>query len=131
MPDAKFAAMMSTQDHPWPSIPAPGLLTALDRKTASSGFAAMPFPSLRRLSAPSAPKGTAIPAVFQQGDFWFDYVTKCRRAGSFGRRMYGFDPVFREMSSSPPGTTGPLPWPRVGLERIVEALEQAEVKDAE
>jgi len=71
MPDAKFAAMMSTQNKPWPSIPAPGLLPALDRKTGKQWIRsdAISIPG-----APSAPAGTAIPPVFRQGDFWFDYV---------------------------------------------------------
>ncbi len=71
MPDAKFAAMMSTQSTPWPSIPAPGLLPALDRKTGKQWVRSDAIPIA---GAPSAPKGTAIPSVFQQGDFWFDYV---------------------------------------------------------
>ncbi len=71
MPDSKFAAMMSTQDHPWPSIPAPGLLTALDRKTGEKWVRS---DCIQIAGAPSAPPGTKVPAVFQQGDFWFDYV---------------------------------------------------------
>ena len=71
MPDAKFAAMMSTQSTPWPSIPAPGLLTALDRKTGNQWVRS---DAISVPGAPSAPKGTVVPAVFQQGDFWFDYV---------------------------------------------------------
>ena len=71
MPDAKFAAMMSTQSTPWPSIPAPGLLPALDRKTGKQWVRSDAIPIA---GAPPAPKGTAIPSVFQQGDFWFDYV---------------------------------------------------------
>ena len=74
MPDAKFAAMMSTQDHPWPSIPALGLLSALDRKTGKQWVRSDAIPIAEAPDAPSAPKGTAIPAVFKQGDFWFDYV---------------------------------------------------------
>lgn len=70
MPDAKFAAMMSTQNKPWPSIPAPGLLTALDRKTGKQWIRS---DAIAISGAPSAPKGTVVPAVFQQGDFWFDY----------------------------------------------------------
>lgn len=71
MPDAKFAAMMSTQSKPWPSIPAPGLLPALDRKTRNQWIRS---DAIAIAGAPSAPKGTAIPPVFHQGDFWFDYV---------------------------------------------------------
>jgi len=71
MPDAKFAAMMSTQSQPWPSIPAPGLLTALDRKTGKQWVRS---DAIDIAGAPSAPKGTSVPAVFQQGQFWFDYV---------------------------------------------------------
>jgi hypothetical protein len=71
MPDAKFAAMMSTQKQPWPSIPAPGLLTALDRKTGKQWIRSDAIPIS---GAPSAPAGTVVPPVFQQGDFWFDYV---------------------------------------------------------
>jgi metallo-beta-lactamase superfamily protein len=71
MPDAEFAAMMSTQNKPWPSIPAPGLLPALDRKTGKQWIRS---DAIAIAGAPSAPKGTAIPPVFHQGAFWFDYV---------------------------------------------------------
>ena len=73
MPDAKFAAMMSTQDQPWPSIPAPGLLTALDRKTGKQWIRS---DAISISGAPSAPAGTVVPPVFQQGAFWFDYVVR-------------------------------------------------------
>jgi hypothetical protein len=71
MPDTKFAAMMSTQNQPWPSIPAPGLLTALDRKTGKQWVRSDAIPIT---GAPPAPAGTTVPAVFKPGDFWFDYV---------------------------------------------------------
>ncbi len=70
MPDAKFAAMMSTQSRPWPSIPAPGLLPALDRKTGKQWVRS---DAIAISGAPSAPAGTVVPPVFQEGDFWFDY----------------------------------------------------------
>ena len=69
MPDAKFAAMMSTQSKPWPSIPAPGLLTALDRKTGKQWVRS---DAIFISGAPSAPAGTKTPAVFKLGDFWYD-----------------------------------------------------------
>lgn len=71
MPDAKFAAMMSTQSTPWPSIPAPGLLTALDRKTGKQWIRSDAIPVK---GVPAAPTGMQIPAVFSPGDFWCDYV---------------------------------------------------------
>ena len=64
MPDGQFAAMISTQSTPWPSIPYGNLMDALNRKTHKQVVR-----SDQALDA-AAP----LPGGFTKGDFWVDYT---------------------------------------------------------
>jgi hypothetical protein len=71
MGGASLAAMVSTQNKPWPSIPRLPLLEAIRKRTRNR----MVRSDSLQLKEP-APKGPAIdrmPAGFTQGDMWFDY----------------------------------------------------------
>ena len=70
-PDKAFAAHISTQDKPWPSIPFAKMLTELNTK--ASGY--VRSDSIPIGSAPNAPKGPTYKALpgFTLGDFWSDY----------------------------------------------------------
>jgi hypothetical protein len=65
-----FAAMVSTQNVPWPVIPRLPLLEALDEKTAHKMLRSdsIPVPG-----APPGPSVAVLPAGFRQGAFWFEY----------------------------------------------------------
>jgi hypothetical protein len=69
MTQGAFAAMVSTQNEPWSSIPLPNLLTAIAVK--SSGV--VRSDSIRIQGAPEGPVIAQLPAEFEQGAFWFDY----------------------------------------------------------
>jgi len=71
-PNKAFAAMISTQDVPWPSIPFDKMLTVL--KSKSTGY--VRSDSIPVASAKKAPKGPAYVAQpgFALGEFWCDYV---------------------------------------------------------
>jgi len=76
MPQGRFAAMMSTQNVPWASIPRPALEKALD---ARAGGALMRSDSLEVKDAPSGPKIGTLPKGFQSGNpaksqYWIDYT---------------------------------------------------------
>jgi len=68
MTKGKFAAMMSTQNKPWPSIPFGKLEAKLNEK--ASGWVRSDS-----ISVPKAPKGPAakLKTGFSQGPFWYDY----------------------------------------------------------
>jgi beta-lactamase superfamily II metal-dependent hydrolase len=71
MGGGSFAAMVSTQDKPWPSIPRPPLMEAIRKRTRNR----MVRSDSLELKPP-APKGPVIdrmPAGFTKGDVWFDY----------------------------------------------------------
>ena len=71
MKQKKFAAMASTQSKPWPSIPAPKLVTALNTQT---GDQYVQSDSIKVANAPykAIPK---VPSKFKKGDLWYDYFT--------------------------------------------------------
>ena len=70
MTTGKFAAMLSTQNKPWPSIPEAKLMEALDRK---ANRRVVRSDSLPVAGAPSV--GMArIPQGFTKGDLWYDYL---------------------------------------------------------
>jgi beta-lactamase superfamily II metal-dependent hydrolase len=76
MADGHFAAMVSTQSTPWPSIPRVPLMQRLDQKTKhrivrSDWLPIAGAPTPARNTAPQKPD--TPPAGFTQGDFWFDY----------------------------------------------------------
>jgi hypothetical protein len=70
MTTGRFAAMLSTQSKPWPSIPGPKLLEALERK---AGQRLIRSDSLAVSGAPSIAI-SRLPRGFQKGEFWYDYM---------------------------------------------------------
>lgn len=79
MSEGKFAAMVSTQSKPWPSIPRVPLMQRLDERTKSRivrsdwvKIKGAPTPSPD--SAPQEP--SSLPQGFEGGDFWLDYSIK-------------------------------------------------------
>jgi len=71
MKQKKFAAMASTQSKPWPSIPAPKLVHALNTQTGdqyvqsdSIKVAGAPFKAIAK-----------VPSKFKKGELWYDYFT--------------------------------------------------------
>lgn len=64
-----FAAMMSTQGRPWPSIPHDKLFAALARQT---GGRVLRSDSIPVAHAPEGPPLT-LPPGFTQGELWIDY----------------------------------------------------------
>jgi len=76
MSTGKFAAMVSTQSVPWPSISRGPLMDRLKQQTKSK---IVRSDSLSVKNLPKAPKGPAIsklPRGFLKGDFWYDYLIK-------------------------------------------------------
>jgi beta-lactamase superfamily II metal-dependent hydrolase len=73
MTTGHFAAMVSTQDVPWPSIPESKLLDALDRK-ASHCVVRSDSLAVSAPKAPQGPKLSKLPTGFQRGNLWFDYL---------------------------------------------------------
>ena len=64
----KFAAMASTQSKPWPSIPAPKLVAALNTRT---GNTYVQSDSIKVEKAPY--KHADVSPKFKPGDLWYDY----------------------------------------------------------
>lgn len=71
--DGRTAAMVSTQVVPWPSIPAPGLISALEDRT---GGRLVRSDSVAVPGAPAGPPATTIPAGFELGELWADWVVE-------------------------------------------------------
>jgi beta-lactamase superfamily II metal-dependent hydrolase len=76
MPHNHFAAMVSTQDKPWDSIPRAALITALDSQTGGRLMRSdsIPLP----VKAPAGPKISATsssftPGDYKNGEYWVDY----------------------------------------------------------
>jgi beta-lactamase superfamily II metal-dependent hydrolase len=70
MPTGAFVAMLSTQSHPWPSIPYGKLMAALDRQTNGR---VLRSDSIAIAKAPEGPP-LALPPDFTKGPFWIDYL---------------------------------------------------------
>jgi beta-lactamase superfamily II metal-dependent hydrolase len=70
MGDGTMAAMLSTQELPWPSIPDKGLLDALALRTAARYYRSdsLPLPN-----APLGPPVVKPPDGFTPGPFWIDH----------------------------------------------------------
>lgn len=76
MSKGKFAAMVSTQNVPWDSIPR---LPLMDRLGEMTKDRVIRSDSLALVDLPEAPQGPALkelPKGFVQGDFWYDYLIK-------------------------------------------------------
>jgi hypothetical protein len=67
-----FAAMISTQNHPWPSIPFAKMLNRLEQK-ASGVVRSDSIPVAGAKNAPKGPK-LKLGAGFSVGPFWCDYT---------------------------------------------------------
>jgi hypothetical protein len=67
----EFGAMISTQNAPWPSIPLPKLVQALERQT---GGRVVRSDSLPIAGAPRGPAIKKLPPRFSKGAFWYDYT---------------------------------------------------------
>jgi hypothetical protein len=77
MTDGRFAAMVSTQSEPWPSIPRVPLMNRLSEKTRkrivrSDWLPIKGAPKSLPLARSSSP--SMLPKGFTKGDFWFDYT---------------------------------------------------------
>jgi beta-lactamase superfamily II metal-dependent hydrolase len=79
MSEGEFAAMVSTQSHPWKSIPRIPLMSRLHEKTKkriirsdwlSVEGAPEPLPDTVPIQPSKLPEG------FKKGDLWFDYIIK-------------------------------------------------------
>jgi beta-lactamase superfamily II metal-dependent hydrolase len=70
MTTGKFAAMLSTQSKPWPSIPEAKLMEALERKANRK---VVRSDSLPVAGAPSVAMAR-LPQGFTKGDLWYDYL---------------------------------------------------------
>lgn len=68
-----FAAMVSTQNEPWPSIPQAGIMRRLSTKTARH---VVRSDSLVVEDAPRGPRVTSFPSGFRKGDLWIDWVAE-------------------------------------------------------
>ena len=68
MQQKKFVAMASTQSKPWPSIPAPKLVIALNQRT---GKQYVQSDSIKVAKAPF--KSAAVSSKFKLGQLWYDY----------------------------------------------------------
>jgi hypothetical protein len=75
MTTGKFAAMVSTQSEPWPSIPYDKLMNALSRQTRRRVIRS---DSIKVRKAPSGPVMKKLPRGFKKGDFWYDYTIPVR-----------------------------------------------------
>ena len=79
MSNGKFAAMVSTQSKPWPSIPQVQLMTRLSEKTGekvvrSDWLSIQGAPEPLPGTAPPLPSAT--PEGFEAGPLWYDYLIK-------------------------------------------------------
>jgi beta-lactamase superfamily II metal-dependent hydrolase len=76
MKPGNFAAMVSTQNVPWESIPRKPLMARLGEQTKNRVVRSDSLALKDRPKAPKGPTLASLPAGFQQGDFWYDYLIK-------------------------------------------------------
>lgn len=69
--DGHVAAMVSTQNLPWPSIPRAPLLHALDKKTKGRWVRS---DAIRLPKVPHVKPPAKFGEGFSQSQFWYDYV---------------------------------------------------------
>lgn len=74
MSDGKFAAMVSTQSKPWPSIPRKPLIEQLQKKTGNRLIRSDAIEVKGR--APADVRIEEMPRDFVVGDFWVDYTIR-------------------------------------------------------
>lgn len=76
MSTGKFAAMVSTQSEPWPSIPRMPLMDRLMQQTKKRTVRSDSLLIKGNTKAPKGPALAKLPTGFRQGDFWYDYLIK-------------------------------------------------------
>jgi hypothetical protein len=76
MSKGKFAAMVSTQNVPWDSIPRMPLMDRLGEMTKNRVVRSDSLPLAGMSSAPKGPVLAEMPRGFVQGNFWYDYLVK-------------------------------------------------------
>jgi beta-lactamase superfamily II metal-dependent hydrolase len=76
MATGKFAAMVSTQNVPWESIPRMPLMQRLSEQTKNKIVRSDSLSIKGKTKAPKGPVLSKLPAGFRQGDFWYDYLIK-------------------------------------------------------
>src|SRR2546423_4007546 len=76
MTKGKFAAMVSTQNVPWDSIPRMPLMDRLLEQTNSRTVRSDSLPVEMTPPAPKGPELGDPPKGFVQGEFWYDYLIK-------------------------------------------------------
>jgi len=70
--DSPFAAMVSTQSVPWPSIPLAGLMERLGQRTQGRVMRSDSLSLAGRSGLPAGPVVDPLPSGFSRGDFWLD-----------------------------------------------------------
>ncbi len=68
-----FAAMASTQNVPWASIPRLPLMKALAEKSKNKVVRSDSL-AVKGIKAPKGPAVARLPENFEKGDFWYDYL---------------------------------------------------------
>ncbi len=78
MSEGGFAAMISTQNAPWGSIPRIPLVERLSQKTANRVVRSdwLKVEGAPRLKNTPPPVPSVLPKGFKQGKFWYDYLIK-------------------------------------------------------
>ena len=71
--NGQFAAMVSTQSVPWPSIPLDNLMTHLGQRTDGRVMRSDSLPLDGRADLPAGPSVDPLPPGFTRGAFWVDY----------------------------------------------------------
>jgi hypothetical protein len=78
MSKGKFAAMVSTQNVPWDSIPRIPLMDRLGELTKNRVVRSDSLPLAGMTGVPKGPELAEMPKGFVQGDFWYDYLVKLK-----------------------------------------------------
>jgi len=74
MGDGNLAAMVSTQDVPWPSIPEKKLMQALDKRTGHEVVRSDSLAIAGVTDAPRGPRMKKLPSHFSAGPLFYEYV---------------------------------------------------------
>lgn len=78
MSKGKFAAMVSTQNVPWDSIPRMPLMDRLGEMTLNRVVRSDSLKLAGTTGAPKGPELAELPKGFAQGAFWYDYLVKLK-----------------------------------------------------
>jgi beta-lactamase superfamily II metal-dependent hydrolase len=69
----EFAAMVSTQNVPWASIPRLPLMKALAERSKNKVIRSDSLAVQGAIKAPEGPAVSKLPQNFEKGEFWYDY----------------------------------------------------------